>query len=234
MFRMTLMLPLAAALVASLATASAAAATAWAPVGSLRHAAETAVLQARPGATVHAQIDANVRLARCDAPVQATVRGDGATPSVMLSCAGPHPWTLYVPVQVQQRRSVLVLTQPVGAGQTITQAMLQLAPRNVASLSSGYFSDPATAVGAIAARPLPAGAVLSTSDVRAAPVIRRGQSVTLEYRTGALTVSALGQALGNGAPGQIVRVQNAGSHRIISGVVDAQGRVQVGAVLGAS
>lgn len=200
----------------------------WTPLSVLRHTAETAVLQARPGASVHAHIDTNVHLAACGATPVATVQGNGSTPSVRLSCAGPHPWTLYVPVRVEQREAVLVLVRPVGAGETITAAMVKLQPRNVASLSRGYFTDTAVAVGSVAARALPAGALLSTADVRAAPVIHRGQTVTLEFHSSMLAVSASGLALGDGAPGQTIRVENSSSHRIVSGVVDGHGRVIVG------
>lgn len=212
-----------------LMVAAAAAAVAFTPVDTLRTAAETAVLQARPGSSVTAHIDANVRLAECDTPVQADVQGNGQTPSVRLSCAGPHPWTLYVPVRVAQQQSVLVLTRPVGAGQSITADMLALQPRDIAGLSQSYFTDPSVAVGAVAVRTLAAGAVLSLRDVRAAPVIHKGQPITLQFRSGALNVTAPGLALGDAATGQQVRAENSSSHRIVVGTVDAQGHVVVGA-----
>lgn len=212
-----------------LMVAAAAAVVAFTPVDALRTAAETAVLQARPGSTVAAHIDANVRLAACGMPLQADVQGDGQTPSVRLSCAGPHPWTLYVPVRVTQQQSVLVLTRPVGAGQPITADMVALQTRDIASLSQSYFTDPSVAVGALAVRTLAAGTVLSLRDVRAAPVVHKGQPVTLQFRSGALSVTAPGLALGDAASGQEVRAENSSSHRIVIGTVDAQGHVVVGA-----
>lgn len=215
--------------VALMPCAAMAAAVAWTPVPLLRQIAEAAVLQGRPGSTVRAHIDANVRLASCGALPQAMVQGNGQTPSVRLSCQGPQPWTLYVPVEVRQAQGIVVLTQPVAAGQAITPQMVQLQQRNVATLAGGYFTDTGMAVGAIATRALGAGTVLSMSNVRAAPVIRRGQTVTLQYRSAALTVRAAGLALGDAAPGQVLRVENLGSHRIVTGVVDADGRVIIGA-----
>ncbi len=207
-----------------------AAPTAWTPVPLLRQIAETAVLQGRPGSTVSAHIDANVRLAACGTTPQATVQGNGRTPSVRVTCTGPQPWTLYVPVEVQQMQAVLVLTQPVAAGQAITAQMVQLQPRNITSLAGGYFTDAGVAIGGLATRALGAGTVLSMTNVRAAPVIRRGQTVTLQYRSNALTVKAAGRALADAAPGQVLRVENLSSHRIVSGVVGPDGRVVIGAV----
>lgn len=201
---------------------------AWEPVSRIRQTAETAVLAARPGATVVAQVDSNLHLTACAQTPLATVQGNGQTPSVMLSCGAPRPWTLYVPVQVQQRTAVAVLTQPVTAGQPVTAAMVQLQSRDVAALSSSYFSDAGVIIGSVARRSLAAGSVLSPADITAAPTVRRGQSVTIEYKSSVLQVSAAGLALNDAAPGQSVRVENSSSHRIVSGIVGADGRVMIG------
>ena len=201
---------------------------AWEPVSRLRHIAETAVAGARPGATVSAQLDPNLHLAACANRPQATVQGNGGRPSVMLSCGGPKPWTIYVPVQVQQLAPVLVLSRPVAAGEPITADVVQLQKRDIATLSQGYLTSASSVVGGVARRTLAAGSVLSPGDVNAAPVIRRGQSVTLEYQSALLKVNAAGLALGDAAPGQSVRVENTSSHRVVSGIVADNGRVLVG------
>lgn len=201
---------------------------AWAPVSTLRAVAEHAVLAARPGATAKAEIDGNTRLPACARTPQATVRGSGATPDVMLACAGPRPWTLYVPVEVTERQEVVVLAEPVAPGEAISAGMLSRQPRDTAGLAGGYFTSGAAVVGDVAARALQAGAVLQHDDVQAAPVIHRGQVVTLEYRSSLLRVRAPGLALGDAGPGQGVKVENEESHRIVGGTAAAGGTVVVG------
>lgn len=201
---------------------------AWTTVAMLKQIAETAVLKDRPGATVKADIDGNTRLPACGHPPQATVHGSGTTPDVVLVCSGPRPWTFYVPVEVTDRKDVMVLTQPLLPGEAITAAMVRAEPRDAAALSGGYFTSEAAIVGQVAARALGAGAVLEHDDVHAAAVIHRGQVVTLEYRSSAVQVQAPGLALGDAAPGEIVKVENDGSHRIVSGTAAAGGVVVVG------
>lgn len=203
-------------------------APAWMPVATLRQIAETAVLQDRPGATVKADIDGSTRLPACARPPQATVHGSGNTPDVVLVCSGPRPWTFYVPVEVTQRMQVMVLTQPLLPGEAITAAMVRSQPRDAAALQGGYFTSAAAVVGQVAARALEAGAVLQRADIHAAPVIHRGQVVTLEYQSSTLEVRAPGLALGDAAPGQALKVENDGSHRIVSGTAGADGVVVVG------
>lgn len=202
---------------------------AWTPVATLAHIAETAVQAARPGATAKAEIDGNTRLPACARPPQAIVRGSGATPEVVLVCSGPRRWTFYVPVEVSQRQDVMVLTQPVLPGEPIAAGMVRRQPRDVAQLAGDYFTSESAVVGQVAARALGAGAVLEHDDVHAAPVIHRGEAVTLEYRSDLLQVRTPGLALGEAAPGQIVKVENEGSHRIVSGTAVAAGVVAVGA-----
>lgn len=200
----------------------------WTAVATLRQTAEAAVLKDRPGATVKADIDGSTHLPECGRRVQATVRGTGTTPEVVLVCGGPRPWTFYVPVEVTDRRQVVVLTQPVLPGEAITAAMVQAQPRDAAGLSGGYFTDDAAVVGQVAAHAMGAGAVLEHDDVHAAPVIHRGQVVTLEYQSNTLQVQAPGLALDDAASGQTLKVENDGSHRIVSGVAAPDGVVVVG------
>ncbi|MGH8113184.1 MAG: flagellar basal body P-ring formation chaperone FlgA [Rhodanobacteraceae bacterium] len=201
---------------------------AWTPVPTLKRIAESAVLEARPGATVKAYIDGNTRLPACTRPPQATVRGSGATPSVVLACAGPQPWTFYVPVEVTQRQDVMVLTQSVYPGETIAAGMIQPQPRDTAELAAGYFTSTAAVVGQVVARALQAGTVLGRDDIHAPAVIHRGQIVMVEFRSSVLQVTTPGLALGDAAPGQTLKVENEGSHRIVSGTAAAAGVVVVG------
>ena len=65
--------------------------------------------------------------------------------------------------------------------------------------------------------------------VAAPKLVRRGQSVTLALRSGALTITAQGRALADGKEGDLVRVTTSPS-RIVDGLVEASGSVRVAAV----
>lgn len=218
-----------ASLGACLCLPLAAAAAGTEPLQNIARAAETAVLaQLPPSATATANtIDPRLRLATCSQPLQtdpAAVRGAAAT--VTVRCPAPA-WTLYVPVRISDMRMVAVLARPGQRGDVVGADMLTLQTRDVAQLPFGYVDDPASIEGQQLRRPIGAGAVLTPNDVEAPRWVRRGQIVTLIGRAGGLEVRAGGKALGDGAEGQTVRVQNQTSRRVVNGTVTAPGVVEV-------
>ncbi|MNI74575.1 flagellar basal body P-ring biosynthesis protein FlgA [compost metagenome] len=88
-------------------------------------------------------------------------------------------------------------------------------------------ADPAAAIGRIARRPLPAGTLLSSNDLVAQRLIKRGDSVALVSRRGSVEVRIAGRALGDAGQNERVSVENLSSRRIVQGTVDAAGDVIV-------
>lgn len=200
------------------------------PIASLRSAAETLVqAQVPAGAQVRADaIDARLRLSACDAPLNAVIsNSSGTRQTVAVSCSGPQAWTVYVPVQIARLDSVLVATRNLAAGSTIGVSDLRLESRDTASLAQGYVSDASIATGQVLARPLAAGSVLSPAALRRAALVKRGDLIMLVSRSGSFEVRAQGKALGDGATGERVSVENTASRRVVQGQVRADGAVEI-------
>lgn len=193
------------------------------PVAAIRAAAESAVA-AGPGATVSASVDERLRLPRCADALVALAQSAG---TVEVACPGTAGWKLYVPVRVSRSGAVLVLTRPVAAGMPIPADALALETRDLARLAGGALGDPSLAAGRLARRALPAGHALSGADLALPPSVRRGQSVTLVARAGALEVRSSGRALSDAAPGDPVSVENPSSRRVVTGIAQAGGEVWV-------
>lgn len=193
------------------------------PVASIRAAAESAIAGGA-GTEVRAAIDERLRMPACSTPLQAVPNG---TATVEVSCTDSAGWRLFIPVRVTRIADVLVLTRPVAAGTPIGPDAVALERRDVARLASTPLDRPELAVGRVARRGLPAGTVLAAADLGLATVIRRGQAVTLVARVGNLEVRASGRALGDGAPGDLLSVENPSSRRVVQGVVQADGEVAV-------
>lgn len=81
--------------------------------------------------------------------------------------------------------------------------------------------------GMEATRNLAAGSHVRTGDVAPVALVRRGEAVTLVVQTGAITISAPGRALGDGAQGAAVRVVNLATNRTLDGRVEGTARVMV-------
>lgn len=84
-------------------------------------------------------------------------------------------------------------------------------------------------VGMEAARSLPAGALVRTSDVIRPQLVRRGEPVTIALRDGGLSITTAGRALGSGAAGDFVRIVSLSTNRTLDAVVEGTGAVRVAA-----
>jgi flagella basal body P-ring formation protein FlgA len=193
------------------------------PVPAIRAAAESAFALDGAGRAT-ASVDARLRLPRCTEPLAALPHAAG---TVEVSCPGAAGWKLYVPVRVSRTGAVLVLVRPVAAGSPIPADALAVETRDLARLPGAALADPAQAAGRIARRALAAGQPLSAGDLSLAPVVRRGQPVSLVARAGGLEVRTSGRALADAAPGDAVAVENLSSRRVVSGIAQAGGEVWV-------
>ncbi len=83
--------------------------------------------------------------------------------------------------------------------------------------------------GKIAKRTLLPGRYIPASAVRDAWLVEQGASVQVYFEAGPLTISAAGVTLQPGAAGDLVKVRNADSGKVITGTVMADGSVRIGA-----
>jgi flagella basal body P-ring formation protein FlgA len=72
-----------------------------------------------------------------------------------------------------------------------------------------------------------AGRVVTPAMLEAEIVIERGQTVTLVVEGDGLNISMAGRALMDGAVDQRIRVENAGSGRVVEGLVRSPQVVEV-------
>jgi flagella basal body P-ring formation protein FlgA len=230
----------AAALVAALLPFTAAvaepAASGSEPLATVQAAAESLVRSQLRGVsyTVHVQaagLDPRLHLVPCPAALAAALpeRAElGARVAVRVSCPAPGvPWAVFVPVNIESDISVLVLRQSVLRGARLAPAEVAPETRRVAGLAVGYVTDVASLEHHSLARSLPAGTALTADALLADLIIHQGQEVTLVASGPGISVRAAGKALQDGREGARVRVQNLASLKIVEGVVDASGVIEI-------
>lgn len=212
-------LPLFLVALVTLAAVASAAAAGFQPVDTIRSAALSALAD---DASAEATLDPALRMPQCGQALQARQTGSG---TVEVSC--PSGWRLFVPVRVSRSQQVLVLARGVAAGQTISEDMFTLERRDASRIAGAALTEPAAAVGRAARRTLMAGSVLSASDLVAARVVRRGDTISLVSRQAGIEVRMTGRALGDAGERERVSVENLSSRRVVQGVVNADGEVLV-------
>jgi flagella basal body P-ring formation protein FlgA len=177
------------------------------------------------------QLDGRLRLAHCPSKQLSASLPAGmalqARSTVGVTCAGSARWTVYVPVTVESKISVLVLTRAVNRDARLTAADVTVETRRTSGPGNAYLTAPAELNGRTVRRPLAAGTTLSVDMFTPDLIVRRGQAVTLLSTGGAVEVRASGRAMVDGVAGARIQVQNLTSMRVVEGVVESADLVRV-------
>jgi len=132
----------------------------------------------------------------------------------------------YPQVTIQGKAQVRVASQTISARREITASDFTLETMELSRIparSLGRFQ----VSGMLAGRRIAAGRVVTRNDVKAPPVVHRGQRVRIELRQDSVSVSTAGEALADAAVGQRVSVRNLSSGRRLQGWVRGPGLVEV-------
>jgi len=133
--------------------------------------------------------------------------------------------------EVKLHQSVAVATRRIAPGEPLGEHNVQFQRLAFDGLS-GYLTMADGLANRRARRLLAAGQVVTTADtellVEADPVLIKSRDyVKLVTHLGPLTITALGEALQEGRRGEVIRVRNVDSNRVVRGKVAAPSLVEV-------
>lgn len=200
------------------------------PLANIRDAAAATARAVNPDATTiePAQLDSRLRLAACsdDALIGAVGSRTASGMNVEVSCAAAG-WKVNVPVAIKMQVPVLVTRRPMTRGESISASDVDVQMRDQATLVASAPTSVDALAGKVLSRTLVAGSVITTSSLSAERRVHRGQAVMLISDAGGFQVRAEGRALGDGAEGDLLSVENTSSRRIVQGQVRPDGSVLV-------
>ena len=113
------------------------------------------------------------------------------------------------------------------AGAVITAADIEMKKVQLDFAGRSGIEQPDDVVGKQLRRNSRAGMMLKAADVMEPLAVRRNQQVTVLLRTGPMTLTVVGTALGDASAGQPVQVMNSVTRKILNGVATAQGAVEI-------
>lgn len=175
-------------------------------------------------------LDSRLRLPRCGTPLQASwpaaARKRGNV-TVAVSCDAPSNWSLYVQAKVQVFEKIIVSSRSMSRGEILSDQDIELESKDLSALNSGYYTRGDEVVGMMLKRSIRAGMVLTPTLLKPQLLIKRGDKVTILAVTGAVEVRMEGQALKDGAKGEVIRVRNLSSKLEIEAEVVSPGIVKV-------
>ncbi len=176
-------------------------------------------------------LDRRLRLSNCSANLSVFLpagrRLEGHS-TIGVKCTNPAKyWTVFLSAKIEIYRQVVVTTRPIERGKIISTSDLTTQKQEVSTLRASYYINPEHVVGKVAARRMAMGVPISSAAIFSPPLVKRGEQVTIIATLNTLEIRMSGQALANGKEGDVIKVKNLNSNRIIEGKVSKAGTVQV-------
>lgn len=122
---------------------------------------------------------------------------------------------------------VPVLNRHAAPGETIRESDITWTEMQARRSNHNTVTSVDQLVGMSVRRPIGAGRVIRRTDVKPIQLIRKGDVVTMVFRTSLMTLTLRGQALENGSRQESIRVKNLASGKTVIGSVTDSGIVSV-------
>ncbi|MEZ5499534.1 MAG: flagellar basal body P-ring formation chaperone FlgA [Steroidobacteraceae bacterium] len=148
--------------------------------------------------------------------------------TVMISCDAPR-WSIYTQLALRSRINALVAKRTLPRGTQLSDADVTIEREWRDGPPGDYLREGEDLTALQLRRSVSAGSVLTSSDLEAAVLVRRGQSVTLLSEMPGVLVRSDAIALADGRQGGPVAVRSISSQRVVDGVVAGPGLVRAGA-----
>ncbi|WP_163834428.1 flagellar basal body P-ring formation chaperone FlgA [Spartinivicinus ruber] len=136
-----------------------------------------------------------------------------------VKCLHSPYWSLYIAAQVKLYRQVVAANRTLPKGQVINPSDLMRLEKDIGKLRGSYYTDPSRLIGKVITRQLKMGQPITKSHITQATAIKKGTQVAIHANTSNFSVLAKGVALSDGKPGQLIKVRNIRSKRVIQAVV---------------
>jgi len=177
------------------------------------------------------QLDVRLRLSQCTKPLDHHLpqgRKVQGRIAVGVACNdGKNKWSIFVPVTITQYADIVVTNQPVSRGTPLEKGDLKLERRALNNLHNGYIKSLKQAQGNTLKTSLPAGAVITPSQIKRQYAIKRGQTVNILAKSRVIAVRSKGKALANARIGEKIRVKNLSTDKIVEGTVSYNGSIEI-------
>jgi flagella basal body P-ring formation protein FlgA len=124
---------------------------------------------------------------------------------------------------------VPVLVSKTEHGAAITKEDIDYIDSPKSKLQTNTIMDANDIIGKAIKHAMPAGKPIRSSDIEKQIIVSRGKTVTILYKTPSITLKASGLAMDSGAKGDVIRVRNSTSDKIIQAEIESNERVVVAA-----
>jgi flagella basal body P-ring formation protein FlgA len=177
-----------------------------------------------------AVIDSRIKLKKCDQPLKAKLANIDkrmGRVSVEIRCTDKKQWTYRLPLQVSVFAPIVVTNQQISRNTVITKPDLKMEIHDISKQYRGYFVNIDEVAGRMARQGIRPGTVLNPGLTKAPLLVKRGQTVNMLVKTRSYEIHMPGKALSDGSKGQLIKVKNSSSNRIVDATVVDYGLVSI-------
>ena len=153
------------------------------------------------------------------------VQATGDAPSAMerqqlrIRCADTPGWSVNTTGQAHVFLPAVHAEGLIDRGQTLTANDLKLQRINIAKARRGYYNRLDEVIGLTAKRRIRAGQTITPALLEQPMAVKRGQPVKIIASHDGIEASTSGEALADGQPGDVIRVRNVRSEKVIDAKV---------------
>lgn len=143
-----------------------------------------------------------------------------------VTCSGQAPWKINVTVKPDIYVPVAMPKEEIERGQILDPSLLMMRKYNVSNQHGDLIFKPEDVTGMTAKRTLSAFKPITLAQLQQPLLVKRDQDVTIISQIGDITAQTSGIALKNGHKGDVIKVRNANSQRVVSAAVEDTGIVK--------
>lgn len=142
-------------------------------------------------------------------------------------CDGPNGWDVAVTVKPDIYLPVVVAQTTLERGHTIEPGSMTIKKFNISNVRGGFLTHPDEVLGLTAKRRIREGQPISLNQLESVTLVERGQRVLMIAELHGVEARTMGEAMKKGRKGEIIKVKNESSGRIVSAIVTASGVVSM-------
>jgi flagella basal body P-ring formation protein FlgA len=175
-------------------------------------------------------LDSRLNLPQCPDPLEVFTTTDvikaGRT-TVGVRCNTGKKWSIFTSAIIKTYQMVVVLSHPIQRGEIITRQHLAIEKRDVSNLREDFATQTEQIENKQATRQLDTGTILSLRNLTDPKLIKRGDKVVISTTKTGISIRMSGLAMMDGTKGQLIKIKNQNSGRIINATVIEPGLVSV-------
>ena len=146
---------------------------------------------------------------------------------IKVACQTTKPWKLYVPVKLRIYKDVYVAKIDIARGETLSSSNTIKKRQDIGQLHHGYIESIQAYDTRKLRRYVKKHTVLHHKLFEIRHMVKRGQQILLETGNDTLAVKVKATALDNGQKGDLIKVRNNSSAKVVEAIVESANKAVV-------